>query len=254
MGKGTGCFSSKPADTKAEVVKPVDKVEPPKAELQETVPAPKTVPVSATTGNMAVKVYIVYYSMYGHVQKLAEAAKAGVDSVDGAEGIIYQIAETLPQEVLEKMGAPPKPDYPVINVHDLPNADGILFGFPTRFGMMSAQAKALFDATGGLWQKGELVGKPGGVFISTATQGGGQETTIFTAVTQLAHHGMIFVPPGYSFGAKMFDISEVHGGSPWGAGTYAAPDGSRQPSAVELEYATHQGKYFAEKTKLLAVR
>ena len=120
------------------------------------------------------------------------------------------------------------------------SCDGILFGIPTRYGMMSAQMKAFFDSTGQMWAKGELVGKAAGVFISVATLGGGMETTALTAVTQLAHHGIIFVPTGYSFGPAMFDLSAVHGGSPYGAGTFAGGDGSRQPSDVELAYAHYQ--------------
>lgn len=197
------------------------------------------------------KVYIVFYSMYGHVYKLAQSVKEGVDSVEGCEGVLYQVAETLPPEVLEKMGAPPKPDVPIIDPKALADADGLLFGFPTRFGMMCSQMKAMFDATGGLWLQGKLVGKPGGFFISTASQGGGQETTIMTAVTQLAHHGMIYVPVGYTFGAGLNDTDVVRGGAPWGAGTLAGVKGDRQPSQLELDHAKHQGKYFAEKTLLL---
>eukprot|EP00899_Mesostigma_viride_P019473 jgi/Mesvir1/27527/Mv07288-RA.1 len=135
------------------------------------------------------KILVVFYSMYGHIQKLAEAIAEGVKEA-GAEVTLKQVAETLPAEVLAKMYAPPKPDYEIATPDDLPQYDGILFGFPTRFGMMAAQMKAFFDATGGLWKTGALVGKPAGTFISTATQNGGQETTHLTAITQLVHHGM----------------------------------------------------------------
>ena len=138
------------------------------------------------------------------------------------------------------MHAPPKPNVPVVDVNDLPAYDGFLFGLPTRFGMMAAQMKALFDATGQHWQKGALVGKPAGLFVSVATQGGGMETTALTAVTQLTHHGMIFVPVGYTAGPTMFQLDEVMGGSPWGAGTFAGGDGSRHPSKLELDHAEHQ--------------
>ncbi|EEC79475.1 hypothetical protein OsI_20505 [Oryza sativa Indica Group] len=148
-----------------------------------------------------------YYSMYGHVAKLAEEIKKGASSVEGVEVKIWQVPETLSEEVLGKMGAPPRSDAPVIAPQELAEADGVLFGFPTRFGMMAAQMKAFFDATGGLWREQSLAGKPAGVFFSTGTQGGGQETTPLTAVTQLAHHGMVFVPVGYTFGAKMFDMA-----------------------------------------------
>lgn len=178
--------------------------------------------------------------------------KAGVDSIEGCEGVLLQIAETLPASVLEKMHAPPKPDVPIVDPHDLANYDGLIFGVPTRYGAAAAQVKALMDATGGLWQKGALVGKPAGIFVSTASQGGGQETTALTFMGQFVHHGMVFVPIGYTMGEKMFATEIAHGGSPWGAGTFAAPDGSRQPSEVELELARHQGAYFAKVAKKLA--
>ncbi|KAG0606484.1 hypothetical protein M758_9G144200 [Ceratodon purpureus] len=149
------------------------------------------------------------------------------------------------------MYAPPKSvDVPFIEAKDLAEADGFLFGFPTRFGMMAAQFKSFLDATGGLWRTQSLAGKPAGLFISTASQGGGQETTALTAITQLTHHGMIFVPIGYTGGAGMSTMDEARGGSPYGSGTLAG-DGSRQPSKLELETAFHQGKYTAEITKKL---
>ncbi|RAL44839.1 hypothetical protein DM860_003598 [Cuscuta australis] len=199
---------------------------------------------------MATKVYIVYYSTYGHVEKLAHEIKKGADSVEGVEAKLFQVPETLSDEVLAKLGGPPKSDVPTISPHDLPEADGFVFGFPTRFGMMAAQFKAFLDATGGLWRTQALAGKPAGLFYSTGSQGGGQETTALTAITQLVHHGMIFVPIGYTFGAGMFEMEKVKGGSPYGAGTYAG-DGSRLPSDIELEQAFHQGKYIAAITKKL---
>lgn len=198
------------------------------------------------------KVYIVFYSTYGHVYTLAKAMKEGVDSVEGCEGVLYQVPETLPEDVLAKMHAPPKPDVPVITADELKEADGILFGCATRFGMASAQMKSFLDSTGGLWQAGALVGKPAGIFVSTGTQGGGMETTALTFITQLSHHGMIFVPTGYSMGGELFSNEEVRGGSAYGAGCLAGADGSRQPSALELKMAKHQGSYHAQKTKLLA--
>jgi len=180
--------------------------------------------------------------------------KKGADSVPGVEVTIWRVPETLPQEVLGKMhAAPGREDHPVITARQLAEADGILFGFPTRFGMMAAQMKAFFDTTGGLWQSGALAGKPAGVFFATGTQGGGQETTALTAVTQLTHHGMLFVPVGYTHGAGMFAMDEVKGGSPYGAGTFAGADGSRVPSDAELALAAHQGKYFAGIAKKLKV-
>ncbi|XP_015953963.1 probable NAD(P)H dehydrogenase (quinone) FQR1-like 1 [Arachis duranensis] len=200
---------------------------------------------------MAVKVYIVYYSLYGHVERLAEEIKKGADSVDGVEATLWQVSETLSEEVLGKMRAPPKSDVPLINPKELPEGDGFVFGFPTRFGMMAAQFKSFLDATGSLWQTQQLAGRPAGIFYSTGSQGGGQETTALTAITQLVHHGMLFVPIGYTFGSGMFEMNEVKGGSPYGAGTYAGGDGSRQPTKLELEQAFHQGKYIATITKKL---
>ncbi|XP_051216553.1 quinone-oxidoreductase QR2 [Lolium perenne] len=201
---------------------------------------------------MATKIYIVYYSTYGHVATLAEEIKKGADSVADVEVTIWRVPETLPQDVLEKMHAAPKrEEHHVITARQLAEADGILFGFPTRFGMMAAQMKAFFDTTGGLWQSGALAGKPAGVFFATGTQGGGQETTALTAVTQLTHHGMLFVPVGCTQGAGMFVMDEVKGGSPYGAGTFAGADGNRLPSDAELALAAHQGKYFAGIAKKL---
>jgi len=199
---------------------------------------------------MATKVYIVYYSMYGHVQKLAEEIQKGAASVEGVEAVLWQVPETLSDEVLGKMSAPAKGSVPTITANDLAEADGFIFGFPTRFGMMAAQFKAFIDSTGALWRTQQLAGKPAGLFFSTGSQGGGQETTALTAITQLAHHGMIFVPIGYTFGAGMFEMENVKGGSPYGAGTFAG-DGSRQPTELELEQARYQGKYIAAITKKL---
>eukprot|EP00178_Gracilaria_changii_P023534 TRINITY_DN71195_c0_g1_i1.p1 TRINITY_DN71195_c0_g1~~TRINITY_DN71195_c0_g1_i1.p1 ORF type:complete len:215 (-),score=39.58 TRINITY_DN71195_c0_g1_i1:32-676(-) len=190
------------------------------------------------------KIVIVYYSMYGHIKTMADAVKAGVEEA-GCEAAVYQVPETLPAEVLEKMHAPPKDEsIPFATPDILEQADGIIFGIPTRFGMAAAQMKAFMDSTGGLWMAGKLVGKPAGVFISTGTPGGGQETTALTWVTQLTHHGMLFVPMGYSNPAVM-NLDEVHGGSPYGPGTFAGADGSRQPSELELGLATHYGKHFS---------
>ncbi|RLN47302.1 hypothetical protein BBJ28_00002308 [Nothophytophthora sp. Chile5] len=196
-------------------------------------------------------VAIIYYSTYGHIAKLAESVKEGVESVPGVTATIYQVAETLPEEVLSKMHAAPKKDYPVATADTLKDADAVLFGFPTRFGSLPAQVKALFDSCGGLWAAGALVGKPAGIFFSTGTQGGGQETTAFTSLTFLAHQGMTFVPLGYR-APELFNMEEIHGGSPWGAGTLASGDGSRQVSKLELTVATTQGKSFAEVAKKLS--
>ncbi|KAH9663272.1 putative NAD(P)H dehydrogenase (quinone) FQR1-like 2 [Citrus sinensis] len=180
------------------------------------------------------KIFIVFYSMYGHVEGLAKRMKKGVDGVDGVEGLLYRVDDDIPE----------------ISAADLVEADGFLFGFPTRYGCMAAQMKAFFDSTGMLWKEGKLVGKPAGFFVSTGTQGGGQETTAWTAITQLAHHGMLFVPIGYTFGAGMFKMDSIRGGSPYGAGVFAG-DGTREPSETELALAEHQGKYMAAVVKKL---
>ncbi|KAG1785305.1 flavoprotein-like protein [Suillus plorans] len=192
------------------------------------------------------KVAIIIYSMYGHIAKLAEAVKAGVESAGGSV-TIYQIAETLPEEVLVKMHAAPKPNYPILAPSELASFDAFIFGVPTRYGNFPAQWKAFWDATGGLWVSGALAGKFASVFVSTGTPGGGQEATIISSLSTLAHHGIIYVPLGYkNTFAQLSNMSEVRGGSPWGAGTYAGADGSRQPSALELELGTLQGKGFWE--------
>lgn len=191
--------------------------------------------------------------MYGHVEKLAKRMKKGVDGAEeGVEAFLYRVAETLPDDVLDHMKAPPKdPDVPEITAAELAEADGIIFGFPTRFGSMAAQMKAFFDSTGQLWKEQTLAGKPAGFFVSTGTQGGGQETTAWTAITQLAHHGMLFVPIGYTFGAAMFKMDSIRGGSPYGAGVFAG-DGTREPTETELGLAEHQGKYMAGVVKRLS--
>ncbi|KAJ7141753.1 flavoprotein-like protein [Mycena crocata] len=190
------------------------------------------------------KIAIVIYSMYGHIAKLAESVKAGIESAGGA-ATIYQIPETLSQEVLTKMYAPAKPDYPIIDAEKLATFDAFIMGIPTRFGNFPGQWKAFWDTTSGLWASGALAGKYAGAFVSTAGPGGGQEVTIQNAISALTHHGVIFVPLGYAhaFG-QLTGLTEVHGGSPWGAGTFAASDGSRQPTPLELEIATIQGKAF----------
>jgi len=214
------------------------------------------------TGNKA-RIHIIYYSMYGHVAKLAKSVLQGVEAA-GAEVRLIQVPETLSQDVLAKMHAPEK-DKTVptitfgaagentVTLEDaLVNCDGILFGYPTRFGGMPAQVKAVWDATGGFWMKGALVGKPIGVFFSSGTQGGGQETTTLTSLTNFIHHGMLFVPVGYSSPLQT-NMSEVHGGSGYGAGTFAGSDGSRQPTQLELQIAEHQGLHFAQTATALKI-
>ncbi|KAE8039244.1 hypothetical protein FH972_011672 [Carpinus fangiana] len=197
------------------------------------------------------KVFIVYYSLHGHVETMAREVQRGANAVQGVEATLWQVPETLPNLILQKMKAPPKAnDIAEIRPEQLMEADGFVFGFPSRFGVMAAQFKAFFDATHELWASQALAGKPAGIFWSTGFPGGGQELTALTAVTQLAHHGMLYVPLGYTFGSGMFEMNEVKGGSSYGAGTYAA-DGSRQPTELELEQALYQGKYVAEIAKKL---
>jgi len=192
------------------------------------------------------RVAIIIYSLFGHVAKLAESVKAGVTAAGGSAQI-YQIQETLPVEVLAKLGNPPKPNYPIITPAELPNFDAYLFGIPTRYGTLPAQWKTFWDATGQLWAKGALHGKLAGVFVSTGSPGGGQEVTVLGTLSTLAHHGIIYVPLGYArTAAHLGNLTEVHGGSPWGAGTIAGGDGSRQPSNLELELAKIQGTSFWE--------
>ncbi|KAH8832911.1 flavoprotein-like protein [Flagelloscypha sp. PMI_526] len=219
-----------------------------KEEKKET-PSPSSAPAPTTTTTtptkkMAPRVAIVIYTMYGHIAQLAEAEKKGIEQA-GGEVKIYQVAETLPQEILTKMYAPAKPDYPVITPDQLTEFDAFLFGIPTRYGNFPAQWKAFIDATGQLWATGALAGKYAGVFVSTAGHGGGQESTALASISSLAHHGILFVPFGYSKAfPQLSNLTEVHGGSPWG--TFSAPDGSRQPSDLEKEIATIQGKSFYE--------
>ncbi|KAJ2917062.1 hypothetical protein MD484_g3347, partial [Candolleomyces efflorescens] len=195
------------------------------------------------------RIAIIIYSLYGHIAKLAEAEKEGIEAAGGVADI-YQVPETLPEDILQLLHAPPKPDYPIANPDTLTKYDGYLFGIPTRYGNMPAQLKAFWDATGYLWAQGALGGKYAGVFISTASMGGGQEVTAMNALSTFAHHGIIFVPFGYYTAFKeMSNLDEVHGGSPWGAGTLAGGDGSRQPSALELGIAKNQGESF---TKILS--
>ncbi|KAF5388749.1 hypothetical protein D9757_004768 [Collybiopsis confluens] len=193
---------------------------------------------------MAPKVAIIIYSMYGHITKLAEAEKKGIEEAGGS-ATIFQIPETLSQEVLTKMHAPAKPDYPIISADQLTEFDAYIFGIPTRYGNFPAQWKAFWDTTGQLWGKGALSGKFASIFVSTASVGGGQETTASNALSTLVHHGIIYIPLGYAHAfAQMTRLDEVRGGSAWGAGTIAGSDGSRQPSALELEIATIQGTQF----------
>jgi NAD(P)H dehydrogenase (quinone) len=194
------------------------------------------------------KVLIVFYSTYGHIFKMAEAVAEGVKEVAGAVVKILRVPETLPDEVLGKMGAVDAQKafshVPVCTVDELAEADAIIFGTPTRFGNMCGQMRQFLDATGQLWANGSLIGKVGSVFASSATQHGGQESTILTFHVTLLHQGFVIVGLPYAFQGQM-RIDEVTGGSPYGATTIAGGDGSRMPSENELEAARFQGKHVA---------
>lgn len=197
------------------------------------------------------KILIVYYSMYGHIHRMAEAVKEGVEEVTGAEVWLKRVPETLPEEVLEKMGALESQKklshIPICSVEDLAEADAIIFGTPTRFGNMCGQMRQFLDATGGLWAKGALIGKVGSVFTCSATQHGGQESTILSFHINLLHHGMLIVGLPYSFAGQMV-VSEITGGSPYGASTIAGGQGERMPTENELNAARFQGRHVAEIT------
>ncbi len=201
------------------------------------------------------KVNIIFHSLYGHIFALAEAEAKGAGGVPGAEVDIFQVPETLSDDILQKMGAVEArkrfAHVPVATVGNLAEADAVIFGVPTRFGMMSAQMRAFLDATGQLWATGALIGKVGSVFTSSNTQHGGQETTITSFHATLLHHGMIIVGVPYSE-KGISVIEEVSGGSPYGASTIAGPDGSRMPSGNELAIARFQGKRVAEIAKKLS--
>jgi len=194
------------------------------------------------------KVLVVYYSMYGHIFQMAEAIAAGVAEVPGCEAILRRVPETLSAEVFGKMGAldaqKSMEHIPVATVDDLEDADAVVFGTPTRFGNMCGQMRQYLDATGGLWMKGALVGKVGSVFASSATQHGGQESTILSFHISLLHHGMVIVGLPYSFTGQM-GVTELTGGSPYGATTVTGGQGERMPSENELAGARFQGAHVA---------
>jgi NAD(P)H dehydrogenase (quinone) len=202
-----------------------------------------------------VKVQVVFYSMYGHVYRMAEAIAAGARQVEGAQVSISQVPELISDEVLEKHGAKAAravfAHIPVAKPDQLAEADAIIFGTPTRFGNMAAQMRNFLDQTGGLWMKGALVGKVGSVFVSTATQHGGHETTITSFHSTLLHHGMVIVGVPYAE-QRLVSMKEISGGSPYGAGTLASGDGSRQPSENELAIAQFQGRHVAQIARKLA--
>lgn len=191
------------------------------------------------------KVLVLYYSSYVHISQMAQAAAEGARSVPGTEVTVKRVPETVPEEVRRQAHFKDEPDVPVATPDELANYDAIIFGVPTRYGNMPGQMKNFLDQTGGLWVKGSLVGKVGSVFSSSATQHGGQESTILSTHIVLLHHGMVIVGLPYSFQGQM-GVSEVMGNTPYGASTIAGGDGSRQPSAVELEGMRFQARHVAE--------
>jgi NAD(P)H dehydrogenase (quinone) len=194
------------------------------------------------------KVLVVYYSMYGHIHRMAEAVAEGAKEAEGAEVEMCRVPETLPEEVLKMMGAIEAQkafaQVPVCTVDKLGEADAIIFGTPTRFGNMCAQMRQFLDATGNLWAESALVGKVGSVFTSSNTQHGGQESTIISFHFTLLHLGMVIVGLPYSFQGQM-RMDEITGGSPYGASTIAGGQGERMPSENELAAARFQGKHVA---------
>jgi NAD(P)H dehydrogenase (quinone) len=206
---------------------------------------------------MAVKVQVIFHSLYTHVYQLAEAVAAGAREVAGAEVLLAQVAETLPQDILEKMGAIETrkvfAHVPVADPHALADADAILLGSPTRYGAATAQMQAFLDATGGHWVKGALIGKVGGAFTSTASQHGGQETTLIHMHTFFYHQGMVVAGVPYA-AQELLNLEEISGGSPYGASTIAGPRGERTPTANELAIARFQGRHVAQLAAKLAAR
>ncbi len=190
------------------------------------------------------RILVLYYSTYGHIETMAGAVAEGARSVAGTEVIVKRVPEIMSDEALKKIGAKVDQAAPLADPKELGDYDAICFGTPTRFGNMAAQMRNFLDQTGGLWVKGALIGKVGTVFASTGT-GGGNESTIMSFVTTLMHHGMIYVGLPYAC-PELADISELKGGSPWGAATIAGADGSRQPSAKELAMAKFQGAHAAK--------
>ncbi len=193
--------------------------------------------MSATT-----KVLVLYYSMYGHIETMARAVAEGAEKVNNVEVTVKRVPETMNAERFAEVGGKAQ-NADVATPQELANYDAIIFGTPTRFGNMAGQMRTFLDQTGGLWASGALYGKIASVFSSTGT-GGGQEQTITSTWTTLAHHGMVIVPIGYAT-QELFDTTQVHGGTPYGATTIAGGDGSRQPSQEELTIARYQGEYVA---------
>ncbi len=198
------------------------------------------------------RILVLYYSTYGHIERMAQAAAEGVREA-GAEAVLKRVPELMPEDVARGSGAKLDQAAPVARPEELRDYDGFLFGTPTRFGMMAAQMRNFLDQTGGLWAKGELIGKPAGAFTSTATQHGGQESTLLSFHTTLLHQGMVVVGLPYSAQGQT-TMAEISGGTPYGASTIAGGDGSRQPSDNELELMRFQARHLAAIARKLKER
>jgi len=196
------------------------------------------------------KILVLYYSSYGHIETLAKAIAEGAGQVAGTEVVVKRVPELVPEEVAQKSHFKLDQAAPIATVNELVDYDAIIIGTPTRYGRMASQMANFLDQTGGLWFQDKLVGKVGSVFTSTASQHGGQETTITSTIVNLMHFGMIIVGLPYSE-KRLTDITAVNGGTPYGASTIANGDGSRQPSEAELEMAKYQGRHVAEVTAAL---
>jgi NAD(P)H dehydrogenase (quinone) len=208
---------------------------------EQSSPAPQALKVESRV----TKILVLYYSSYGHIETMARAIAEGAASVAGVAVSVKRVAELVPAEVAASSGMKVNQDAPFADPNELGEYDAIIVGTPTRFGNMAAQMRNFWDQTGGLWATGALVGKVGSVFTSTASQHGGQETTIIATQITLQHHGMIIVGLPYAFAGNTI-MSEVSGGGPYGATTITGADGSRQPSANELEGARFQGRHVAD--------
>jgi NAD(P)H dehydrogenase (quinone) len=199
------------------------------------------------------KVLVLYYSMYGHIERMAEAIAEGVRMVDGVEAVIKRVPEIIPEDRARAMGVKLDQKAPIATTEELANYDAIIFGTPTRFGNMTAQMRNFLDQTGKLWMEGALIGKAASVFTSTGTQHGGQETTITSFHSTLLHQGMVIVGVPYSC-KGLTVMTEITGGSPYGSSTLAGAGGKRMPSENELDIARFQGKHVAQIAKRLAAR
>ena len=199
------------------------------------------------------KVLILYYSMYGHIEAMADAVAEGARKVNGVEVVIKRVPETIPEDQARAIGVKLDQRAPIATIDELADYDAVIFGTPTRFGNMAAQMRNFLDQTAHLWLNGALIGKVGSVFTSTATQHGGHESTVTSFHSTLLHHGMVVVGIPYSC-QELMTMSEISGGSPYGASTLAGSDGKRMPSANELAIARFQGRHTAEIAKRLAAR